>query len=48
MAVERDMKDVIEVVLLATESLKRDGIVFLKMESRKEYPLKKRNKVKGK
>ena len=47
-AVERGVKDVTEAALLATDSLERDGIVFQKMESRKKYPLRNRNKVKGK
>ena len=42
------MKDVKEGALLATESLERDGIVFQKIESRKKYSLKSRNKAKGK
>ena len=47
-AVECGVKDVTEAALVAADSLERDEIVFQKMESRKKYPLRNRNKVKGK
>ena len=46
-AVERGVKDVTEVALLATDCKERDGIVFQKLASRKKNPLERRNRVWG-
>ena len=44
-AVERAVKEVTSASAVCADSLERDGIIFQKMRSRKQFPLNNRNKV---
>ena len=44
-AVERSVKEVTSASAVCADSVERDGLIFLKMNSRKQFPLVKRNNV---